>query len=143
MRESEKLTISIAFRLALSELSKKLCRSSIMFIDESFVSYDTKRKMMIENVLVEILTRYEKVFLISHMNELKDRVKDTISIVKNDNISTIIGSDLIEFNIPTVHRAPIIEQPKVYKGERFTCDKCNKDYSKAGLKGHKCKGMKI
>ena len=86
---SEKLLINIAFRLMMVEYGLTICKSSMMLIDESFVSFDSDKKLLIPSIIQEILKRYDKVLIISHMEELKNMVKKTIKIKKQNDISKI------------------------------------------------------
>jgi hypothetical protein len=86
---SEKLLINIAFRLMMVEYGLAVCKSSMMFIDESFVSFDSDKKLLLPLIIQEILKRYDKVLIISHMDELKNMVKKTIKIKKINDVSKI------------------------------------------------------
>lgn len=87
---SEKLIINIAFRLMMSEYGMTLCKSNLMLIDESFLSFDSDHRTMIPEILKEILKRYDQVLVISHMDELNNIIKNRINIKKVNNISKII-----------------------------------------------------
>jgi DNA repair exonuclease SbcCD ATPase subunit len=67
-----------------------LCKSNLMLIDESFLSFDTDHRTMIPEILKEILKRYAQVLVISHMDELNNMIKDRINIKKTNNVSKII-----------------------------------------------------
>ena len=54
----------------------------MMIIDESFVSFDKERKELIPLIIKEIIKRYDKLLIISHMEELKDIVQEKIEIKK-------------------------------------------------------------
>jgi DNA repair exonuclease SbcCD ATPase subunit len=86
---SEKLIVNIAFRLWMVEFGLTLCKSSMMVIDESFNSFDHDRRLLLPLIIEEILKRYDKILIISHMEELKNLVKKTIKIKKINDISTI------------------------------------------------------
>jgi len=86
---SEKLLINIAFRLMMVEYGLAVCKTSMMLIDESFVSFDSDKKLLLPLIIQEILKRYDKVLIISHMEELKNMVKKTIKIKKINDVSKI------------------------------------------------------
>jgi hypothetical protein len=86
---SEKLIVNIAFRLWMVEYGLTICKSSMMMIDESFNSFDIDRRLLLPLIIEEILKRYDKILIISHMEELKNLVKKTIKIKKINDISTI------------------------------------------------------
>jgi len=87
---SEKLIINIAFRLMMSEYGLTLCKSNMMMIDESFISFDFDHRAKIPLIINEICKRYDKVFIISHMDELNNLIFDRINIFKKYNISNIL-----------------------------------------------------
>lgn len=110
---SERLIIGIAFRLMINEYSNSICKSTIMFIDESFVSFDSVRRGMIRHIIMEILKRYKKVLIISHMEELKGIVNDSIEIKKFNNISAVVSSDRnTTNNIPEINNNTTVGNTK-------------------------------
>jgi DNA repair exonuclease SbcCD ATPase subunit len=85
---AEKLVLNISFRIIISGI-RNISRMNMMFIDESFVSFDVERRNMIESIIKMILSRYEKVIVISHMEEIRGIVEDRIEIERNESVSYI------------------------------------------------------
>jgi DNA repair exonuclease SbcCD ATPase subunit len=66
-----------------------ISRMNMMIIDESFVSFDVERRNKIENIINMILSKYERVIVISHMEEIRGIVEDRIEIERKENASYI------------------------------------------------------
>ena len=64
---------------------------NMMIIDESFVSFDVERRNMIESIIKMILSRYEKVIVISHMEEIRGMVEDRIEIERRSKDKEIVS----------------------------------------------------
>jgi DNA repair exonuclease SbcCD ATPase subunit len=86
---AEKLILNIAFRMTISNI-KCISRSDMMIIDESFISFDKENRNKIEDILEMILTKYKRVLVISHMEELQDIIKERINIRSERGISYIL-----------------------------------------------------
>ena len=69
-----------------------ISRMNMMIIDESFVSFDVERRNKIENIINMILSKYERVIVISHMEEIRGIVEDRIEIDRRDN-----GKDIASY----------------------------------------------
>jgi DNA repair exonuclease SbcCD ATPase subunit len=86
---AEKLILNMAFRLTFSSMDD-LTRSNIMIIDESFVSFDKERRDLIRDIIRMILTKYERVLIISHMEELQNIIPSRIEIKSVHGVSSIV-----------------------------------------------------
>jgi DNA repair exonuclease SbcCD ATPase subunit len=86
---AEKLILNIAFRMTVSNI-KCISRSDMMIIDESFISFDKDNRNKIEDIIEMILTKYKRVLVISHMEELQEIIRERINIRSERGISYII-----------------------------------------------------
>jgi DNA repair exonuclease SbcCD ATPase subunit len=87
---AEKLVLNISFRIIISGI-RNISRMNMMIIDESFVSFDVERRNMIESIIKMILSRYEKVIVISHMEEIRGMVEDRIEIERRSKDKEIVS----------------------------------------------------
>jgi exonuclease SbcC len=85
---AEKLILNIAFRMTISNI-KCISRSDMMIIDESFISFDKDNRNKIEDIIEMILTKYRRVLVISHMEELQEIIRERINIRSERCISYI------------------------------------------------------
>ena len=85
---AEKLILNIAFRMTVSNI-KCISRSDMMIIDESFISFDKDNRNKIEDIIEMILTKYRRVLVISHMEELQEIIRERINIRSERGISYI------------------------------------------------------
>jgi DNA repair exonuclease SbcCD ATPase subunit len=85
---AEKLILNMAFRLTFSSMDDRT-KSNIMIIDESFVSFDKDKRETIKDIIGMILTKYEKVLVISHMEEMQNIIPDRIEIKVENGVSKI------------------------------------------------------
>jgi len=72
------LCLRLAISLALTE-SAGLSRSFII-LDEVFGSQDSERKDLIVKALANLKNRFPQIFLITHVEELRDRVEELIEV---------------------------------------------------------------
>jgi DNA repair exonuclease SbcCD ATPase subunit len=86
---AEKLILNIAFRMTVSNI-KCISRSDMMIIDESFISFDKDNRNKIEDIIEMILTKYRRVLVISHMEELQDIIRERIEIRSERGVSRIL-----------------------------------------------------
>ncbi len=76
------LCLRLAISLALSE-SAGLTRTFII-LDEVFGSQDTDRRDLIFNGLVNLSKRFPQILLISHVDDIKDKVEMLIEVERNN-----------------------------------------------------------
>lgn len=76
------LCLRLAISLALTE-SAGLSRSFII-LDEIFGSQDNERKDLIVRALANLKTRFPQILLITHVEDLKDRVEQLIEVLPTD-----------------------------------------------------------
>jgi len=84
----EKFISSIAIRVALINISN-LSRPDILFIDEGFGTLDTENLNSMSILFDYLKTQFETIFIISHIDQLKDISDMTIDITKENDFSYI------------------------------------------------------
>ena len=88
----ETFRVNFALRIALSKL---LARRSgaplpILFIDEGFGSQDAAGQERLKEAIQSILSDFQKIIVITHVQEVKDSFPDRIEVVKTDNGSIFL-----------------------------------------------------
>tara|TARA_B100001758_G_scaffold40566_1_gene31634 strand:+ start:2393 stop:6343 length:3951 start_codon:yes stop_codon:yes gene_type:complete len=85
----QKFIINIALRISFLDLYNNKSFCSQLFIDEGWTSADSYNRTLIPKVLNYLLTRFNSVILVSHIDEIKDIIDISIKINKNKDYSTI------------------------------------------------------
>lgn len=85
----QKFIINIALRISFLDLYNNKSFCSQLFIDEGWTSADSYNRTLIPKVLNYLLTRFDSVILVSHIDEIKDIIDISIKINKNTDYSTI------------------------------------------------------
>ena len=77
---------NLSLRLAISELVSRRADINFEFIalDEIFGSQDYGRRMNVLNALNELKKQFSQIFLITHIEEIKDSVENIIKIYEDD-----------------------------------------------------------
>ena len=88
----EAFRINFALRIALSKL---LARRSgaplpILFIDEGFGSQDTAGQDRLREAIQSIQTDFEKIIVITHIEQIKESFPNRIEVTKTSNGSTFV-----------------------------------------------------
>jgi exonuclease SbcC len=86
----EAFRTDLAIRIALSQL---LCRRAgsrlqLLVIDEGFGTQDAEGLSNIVDAIDEIQDEFEKVLVVTHIEELKDRFRDRIEVIKDPGIGS-------------------------------------------------------
>lgn len=86
----EAFRTDLAVRIALSQL---LCRRAgsrlqLLVIDEGFGTQDAEGLSNIVDAIDEIQDEFEKVLVVTHIEELKERFKDRIEVIKDPGIGS-------------------------------------------------------
>lgn len=86
----EAFRTDLAVRIALSQL---LCRRAgsrlqLLVIDEGFGTQDAEGLSNIVDAIDEIQDEFEKVLVVTHIDELKERFKDRIEVIKDPGIGS-------------------------------------------------------
>lgn len=84
----ETFILDIAFKIVLSRISE-ISEGNLIIIDEGISALDKEHISNIEELFVFLNKYYEKIFLMSHIEEIKDKVNSKIYIKKNDEYSQI------------------------------------------------------
>ena len=84
----ETFILDIAFKIVLSRISE-ISEGNLIIIDEGISALDKEHISNIEELFVFLNKYYEKIFLMSHIEEIKDKVNNKIYIKKNDDYSQI------------------------------------------------------
>jgi exonuclease SbcC len=87
----EVFRIDLALRIALSRLLVRRAGASlpILIIDEGFGTQDTSGRERLVEAIISIQDDFEKIFVITHLEELKDRFPVLINVTKTANGSMI------------------------------------------------------
>jgi DNA repair exonuclease SbcCD ATPase subunit/DNA repair exonuclease SbcCD nuclease subunit len=85
----QKFIINIALRISFLELYNNKSFCSQLFIDEGWTSADSNNRNLIPKVLNYLLTKFDSVILVSHIDEIKDITDLSIKINKNKDSSHI------------------------------------------------------
>jgi DNA repair exonuclease SbcCD ATPase subunit/DNA repair exonuclease SbcCD nuclease subunit len=86
----QKFIINIALRIAFLDLYNNKSSCSQLFIDEGWTSADANNRILIPKVLNYLLSKFNSVIIVSHIDEIKDIVDMSIKINKNNDKSHII-----------------------------------------------------
>ncbi len=87
----EKFKVDIAIRIALSYVlaNKSGAKLSMLIIDEGFGTQDREGIIRFIECIERISNEFEKIIVITHMNELKDYFESHLRVVKENGISKI------------------------------------------------------
>jgi len=85
----EAFMLDIAFKLIMSNIAT-LPKSNFLFIDEGISVLDKENLSNIKDLFSYLTDNYDYVFLISHIEGIKDYVSKTINIKKIDGYSKIV-----------------------------------------------------
>lgn len=87
----EAFRVNFAIRLALSALLTKRAgaRLQLLVIDEGFGSQDAEGRQRLIQAIHTIQDDYEKIFVITHLDELKDAFQSRIEVVKTETGSEV------------------------------------------------------
>ena len=87
----EAFRIDLALRIAISKalvMRKGLPSLSILIIDEGFGTQDAIGKELIVDVLTSIEDDFDKIFVITHLEDLKELFPSRVEVAKTENGST-------------------------------------------------------
>lgn len=86
----EQFRVNLAIRLALSKLLTRRAGAKLQFlvVDEGFGTQDAAGRARIVEVLDTIKNDFEKIIIITHLDELKEEFPTRIEVVKNSGGST-------------------------------------------------------
>ncbi|MFK7906190.1 MAG: AAA family ATPase [Chitinophagales bacterium] len=86
----EKFIISLALALGLSDLASKNVKIDSLFIDEGFGTLDKNTLEIVISTLETLQSQGKMIGIISHVENLKERISTQIQIIKKNNgVSTI------------------------------------------------------
>ena len=87
----EAFRVNFAIRLALSEIlaQRKGARLQTLVIDEGFGSQDALGRQRLIEAINAVKSDFEKIFIITHLDELKDAFPNRIEIEKTERGSTV------------------------------------------------------
>lgn len=109
----QKCVINLAMRIVLGRLGVTGMKNTQLFIDEGFTSCDGENLDNIPIVLQEMLTLYDSIIIVSHLDELKTCIPSCIQIERNslNNLSNIRYGNLHSL----FHFEKKIDRPKSKK----------------------------
>ena len=85
----EKFISSLAIRVALINVSN-LPRPNFLAVDEGFGNLDTTNLSSMTTLLDYLKTEFEFIFIISHIDVMKDMADESIEITKQSGLSNVI-----------------------------------------------------
>jgi len=86
----EKFIISLALALGLSDLASKNVKIDSLFIDEGFGTLDNNTLETVISTLETLQSQGKKIGIISHVENLKERIPTQIQVTKKSNgVSTV------------------------------------------------------
>ena len=85
----ETFITEIAFKIVLSKIME-MNRGNLIIIDEGISALDKEQLGKIDDLLNFINTHYEYILLMSHIEEIKDKVNNKIYIKKENGMSKIV-----------------------------------------------------
>ncbi len=86
----ESFLISLALALGLSSLSSNRMKIESLFIDEGFGALDIDTLSIAMDALDNLQTQGRKICVISHVEEMKERITTQIRVVKSSNGKSVI-----------------------------------------------------
>lgn len=84
----EKTIISIAFRVAYSEINS-LCKLNLFIIDEAFTTFDSDNIQYIGSIFKYLSKIFNKLMIISHLDSIKEYYDVTLQVEKTKDGSII------------------------------------------------------
>ena len=86
----EAFRIDFAIRISLSKLlaSRSGAPLPILFIDEGFGSQDSSGQERLTEVIQSIQSEFEKIIVITHIDQMKDSFEERIEVLKTEHGST-------------------------------------------------------
>ena len=87
----EKFLISLALALGLSDLSSKNVKIGSLFIDEGFGTLDTNALETVISTLETLQSQGKMIGIISHVENLKERIAVQIQVTKRSNGVSVIS----------------------------------------------------
>ena len=87
----EKFLISLALALGLSDLSRKNVKIGSLFIDEGFGTLDTNALETVISTLETLQSQGKMIGIISHVENLKERIAVQIQVTKRSNGVSVIS----------------------------------------------------
>lgn len=82
----EKLKITVAIAEGLAEIQS----AGFRILDETFIGLDEDSTESFMGVISTLQKRFNQLICISHLRTIKDMFQDTVTVVKNQGISTIV-----------------------------------------------------
>ncbi len=86
----QKFIIGLALKLTIPKLQSKYSKCNQLFLDEGWTSADSNNRDSIPKFLQGLLTEFNSIILVSHLDEIKDNVDYKINILKKNKNSEII-----------------------------------------------------
>jgi DNA repair exonuclease SbcCD ATPase subunit len=129
----QKAIISLCFRLTLTSLLSST--SMFMIMDEPLQFADKRSLAKVQEMLLNMHVVYKFVFIISHIDDIKEILTYPLQIRTNGKSSHI--SNIAISNIAISEIIPEEKKKKEKKEkEKYTCDICNIEILKSSYKLH-------
>lgn len=88
----QRFILSILVRISITFLHQNNKLSSILFIDEGFVSCDFQNLSLIPEFITSLLVHFRTVILVSHLQTIQDNMDITLTIKRKENLSYICNA---------------------------------------------------
>ena len=88
---TESFFIDLVFKITIGLVSL-IPKSNIIFMDESISVLDQERISSINDLFLFLKNYYSQVFLITHMNQIKNNINYSLQIKKNDDASSCVSN---------------------------------------------------
>jgi len=129
----QKFTSKLVFRLALSYLMPSA--AEFIVIDEGFGCLDRDNLRRIRELFEVIHSKYKFVFIISHLDELQNIIKNRIVINRNIDGVSVISNDTFR-SITKIREELRLDPSYEDRGEKIYCKKCKVTINKTSKNGH-------
>jgi DNA repair exonuclease SbcCD ATPase subunit len=80
----QKCAINLAMRITLGKLGVSGMKNAQLFIDEGFTSCDYENLENVPYVLHNLLHLYKSIFIVTHLEDLKQKITSSIDIHRNE-----------------------------------------------------------
>ena len=86
---AQSFAVSLSFRLSLSSIGISRFKSSQLFIDEGFCSFDQHNLFNVPSLIKNLKQMYDEMILVTHLEEIKTCADKVINITRFEGISHI------------------------------------------------------
>ena len=111
----QQFVISLALRLCLFGNNKAICKQ--LYIDEGFVSFDKYNLSIVPNFLKSLLTYFDTIVIVSHIDLIQDSIDDSdciaeINYNKKTSVSTLTYKTPVDMEYSVVGKRKTLTRRK-------------------------------